>query len=377
MFCRLPYGIILTALFLVLGGTYCYAVTDPIVNAVDYANGLVKDASSVQEEYANYANTYTQSKIGELGDVNEVQKKTKKAKKIKDRYNKAQEKYNKAKALAEKAKEKKEALTKKADELKEKADELKKQYDDAMKKVEEAKNKVEEGKDKVEEGKTTLETAKENVSALKDTAEGTVSSAQDKASGTLGAAKEKAGISSPEETNTNEKISEAKILTSEATVADEQDTETSEELGEEADQISLPKTLLPSASNQALTAIEALTSEQEGVVTDVELPTTMATPQMMTTISADDVLELSEVENKDIVETTETMSEFNLEEQLLMSDQLKAKERKENAGPQLTIEDLRAELKAGDEAKLKALRESRRQSFGASKQAIKESADEK
>ena len=161
-------------------------------------------------------------------------------------------------------------------------------------------------------------------------------------------------------------------------VVDEQDSETSEEPGEEeTDQISSPKTLLPSESNQALTAIEALTSEQEGVVTDVVLPTAMTTPQMMTTISADEVLELSEVENKDVVEASEATSEFNLEEQLLMSDQLKAKERKENAGPQLTIEDLQAELKAGDEAKLKALRESRRQSFGASKQAIKESADEK
>ena len=66
---RLTYGMILAAVLIIFSSTPCYAPTDPIVNMIDYANGLVKQASSVQEEYANIANSYVQGKIGELGDV--------------------------------------------------------------------------------------------------------------------------------------------------------------------------------------------------------------------------------------------------------------------------------------------------------------------
>ena len=393
---RLTYGGILAALFLMFSSTLCYAPTDPVVNAIDYANGLVKDAGSIQEEYASYANTYVQGKIGELGDVNAVKKKADKAKKLKDQYNKAQEKYSKAKALADKAKEKKDALTKKANDLKSKAEDMKKKYDDAMKKVndikdkvedvkdkvedvkdkvEDVKDKVEDVKDKVEEGKAALENAKESAAALKESAAGAIDAAQDKVSGAIDTAKEKAGMSSEAETDVD-----GEALPDEAAVVSEENTEITEDniqedLSETAQTTPLPTT---SASDRALTAIQALTSNQEGVLTNIALPTTTASPQLMSTISADEVLELSETQDSEIVQAPEATSEFNLEEQLLMSDELKAKERKENAAPQLTVEALKKELKAGDEAKLKALRESRRQSFGlSSAKAVEENANEK
>ncbi len=379
---RLTYGGVLAAIFWAFSSTLCYAPTDPIVNAIDYANGLVKDASSIQEEYANYANTYVQGKIGELGDVNAIKKKTDKAKKLKDQYNKAQEKYSKAKALADKAKEKKEALTQKANELKAKAEDMKKKYDDAMKKVndikdkvEDVKDKVEDVKDKVEEGKAAFENAKESAAALKESAAGTIDAAQDKVSGAIDTAKEKAGMSAETETDVD-----GEALPDEAAAVSEGNTEVTEDniqkdLSEATQTTPLPTA---SASDRALTAIQALTSNQEGVVTNIALPTTTTSPQMISTISADEVLELSETQDSEIVQAPEATSDFNLEEQLLMSDELKAKERKENAAPQLTVEALKKELKAGDEAKLKALRESRRQSFGlSSAKAVEENANEK
>ena len=386
---RLTYGGVLAAIFWAFSSTLCYAPTDPIVNAIDYANGLVKDASSIQEEYANYANTYVQGKIGELGDVNAIKKKTDKAKKLKDQYNKAQEKYSKAKALADKAKEKKEALTQKANELKAKAEDMKKKYDDAMKKVndikdkvedvkdkvEDVKDKVEDVKDKVEEGKAAFENAKESAAALKESAAGTIDAAQDKVSGAIDTAKEKAGMSAETETDVD-----GEALPDEAAAVSEGNTEVTEDniqkdLSEATQTTPLPTA---SASDRALTAIQALTSNQEGVVTNIALPTTTTSPQMISTISADEVLELSETQDSEIVQAPEATSDFNLEEQLLMSDELKAKERKENAAPQLTVEALKKELKAGDEAKLKALRESRRQSFGLpSAKAVEENANEK
>ena len=372
---RLTYGGVLVAIFWAFSSTLCYAPTDPIVNAIDYANGLVKDASSIQEEYANYANTYVQGKIGELGDVNAIKKKTDKAKKLKDQYNKAQEKYSKAKALADKAKEKKEALTQKANELKAKAEDMKKKYDDAMKKVNDIKDKVEDVKDKVEEGKAAFENAKESAAALKESAAGTIDAAQDKVSGAIDTAKEKAGMSAETETDVD-----GEALPDEAAAVSEGNTEVTEDniqkdLSEATQTTPLPTA---SASDRALTAIQALTSNQEGVVTNIALPTTTTSPQMISTISADEVLELSETQDSEIVQAPEATSDFNLEEQLLMSDELKAKERKENAAPQLTVDALKKELKAGDEAKLKALRESRRQSFGlSSAKAVEENANEK
>ena len=374
---RLTYGVFLAVGFIINNSTFCYAVTDPLVNMIDHANGLVKDASSVQEEYANYANTYIQDKIGEFGDFNAVQKKLKKVEKIKERYTKAQEKYNKAKALAEKAKEKKEALTEKANKLKEKADEMKKEYDEAMREINDAKAKIEEAKDKVEEGKKALEEAKETVSTAKDAAKEAIDTAQNKASGAIDSAKEKAGISSEEEiTTTDEAGSEKEILVDGASIVEEKQDD---EALANKDITFLPEEegSLTSASDQALTAIQALTTGEDGVVTNISLPSATALPEMMTTISADEVLELSETQDNEVIEAPEATSQFNLEEQLRMSDQLKAKERRERASLQLTVEDLHKELKAGDEVNLKALKESRRQSFETSETAVKERSDEK
>ena len=382
MLSRLTYGVIFTAIMIIFSSSPCYAPTDWVVNTIDYANGLVKDASAIQEEYASYANTYIQGKVGELGDVNAVKKKTEKAKKIKDRYNKAQEKYSKAKALAEKAKEKKEALTKKAEELKAKADDLKKKYDDAMEKVneakekiDEAKEKVEEAKEKVEEGKEALANAKDSAEALKDTASGAVDAAQAKVSGTIDAAKEKAGMSPDAETKADAGVSAVEDQPGAAESVAEEDVEAEEGEIQEVITETTPRTS-PTSSEQALMAIQALATTQEGVSTDIVMPTTTASPQMISSISADEVLELREIQDTAVAQVPEATSKFNLEEQLLMSDELKAKERKENAAPQLTVEALKKELKAGDEAKLKSLRESRRQSFGSSSKAVKENANE-
>lgn len=359
---------LLAAALLFLSSRPCYAPTDWVVNTLDYANGLVKDASEVQEEYAGYANTYIQGKVGELGDVNAAKKKTEKARKIKERADKYKQKAEKMKALADKAKEKKAALQEKAKKLQDKADKLKQKYEAAQEKIRQAKDKVNEVKDKVDDVKDKYDQAKDAVNDARskiDEAQETVSGLKDAAGGALDAAKAKAGLENDAEALENVAAENEQLSAAEA-----------ENLVSEPDApITAVRAVSPLQRENAVSALRELAAEDAAVVTEVALPSVRAADSLNTELSADEVLKLAETPDAEVA-AAETISEFNLEEQLLMSDRLKAEKRAETAAPKLSNEELRSRLKAGDDAKLEALRQSRRKSFSLAPAAVKEVGDE-
>ncbi len=346
------YGIALT-LALVLTSGPCYAPTDWVVNTIDYANGLVKDAGSVQEEYAGYANQYIQNKTGSLGDVNAAKKKKDKAKKLKDRADKYKAKAKKMKALADKAKEKKAALEAEAKKLQDKADEIKEKYDAAKAKIDEAKDKYNEVKDKVDEAKDKYNEVKDKVDEAKDK----INEAKETASGLKDAAKAKAGLESG-----------AAVEEMPGTIS-AQDVEQTPLAPEPQVTPLLPQT-------DTVTALQELTAADAAVTTEIAVPSLTPADGLTTELSVDEVVELADTPAADVAAVAEPLSEFNLEEQLLMADQLKAKQREETAAPKLSNEELRGRLRAGDEAKLESLRQSRRRTFGSAPAALKEIADE-
>ena len=359
----------------IFSGRPCYAPTDWVVNTLDYANGLVKDASAVQEEYAGYANTYIQGKVGELGDVNAAKKKTEKAKKLKDTAAKYKEKAKKVQALADKAKEKKAALQEKADKLQEKADRIKQKYEAAQAEISKARDKINDVKDKVDEAKDKIDDAKDMYDQAKNTvdmakdemnqAQEAVSGLKETTAGTLGTAG--AAVDAAQEKNDLEAFSAAEDEGSPD--AEEDVTYVEPEKGISAVSAVTP---IQAMKPNAAAALQELTTVDNAVVTDISLPVMTAREGLNTELSADDVLKMAETPDNEIAAAAETVSEFNLEEQLLMADRLKAKERAENAAPKLSNEELRGRLRAGDEAKLEALRQSRRKSFGTAPAAVKE-----
>lgn len=360
---RLTYGMILGAAFILLSSTPCYAPTDWIVNAIDYANGLVKEASSVQEEYASYANNYVQGKIGSLGDVNSLKKKADKAKKLQDKYNKVKENYNKVKALADKAQEKKDALTKKMNDLKDKAEDIRKKYEDAKKKVEDVKDKIDEAKDKVEDIKDKVDDVKDKIDEVKDK----VDEAKDK----IDEVKDKVNNDTEKDNENNDNTEDA--LESQETPEAIETTPIEQNFTD----ISTERNFGISPQMQAATTMQALTSTENAVITNITLPVAVSEAQMETPLSAEEVLELSEVSDEETAAAMSPISNLSLEEQLLMSDQLKAQQRQKQATAVLTQEQLQTELKAIDDAKLKTLRESRRQSFNGQSNITKEAANVK
>lgn len=328
---RLTYGIILAALFLCFSSTSCYAPTDWIVNTVDFANGLVKDASSVQEEYANYANNYLQSKIGSFGDFNSLVKSQTKLEKIQERYKTAQARYEKAKALAAKVTEKKAVLQERANKLKETADKIKAEYEEEKKKIEEIKNEAQKAKKELEE-------ATEKASELKDL---TVES--------VDTIKEKSGMLSEDKNNTTTDVSQNVDMTKqEVPVA-----------------ASIIQDTSKSAQNQTLINIEALATEDKGITTDVSLSVAPST-NLMTTISAEEVVKASEEPEERTLQHPEAVSQFNLKEQILMSDRTVLNPQKESG---LETVEIEGSLK-------KPFQGSSRQSFKAIQGVTEEAANE-
>ncbi len=308
---RLTYGMILAALFLSFSSSPCYAPTDWVVNAVDFANGLVKDASSVQEEYAGYANSYLQSKVGNLGDVNSLAKKTQKISKIQERYKEAQARYEKVKALAEKVSEKKAVLQERANELKKTADKIKQEYEEEKKKIEEIKKEAQKAKEEFEE-------VKEDAAGLKDlVAEG------------VEEAKEKSGLSSEAKESGATKIEEDTNL-----------------VGSEEKPSSAQQETTISKQNQTVTTIESLAVEDKGITTEISLPVAPST-DLVTAISAAEVSEAREEQEKEPTPQPEAISKFNLEEQILMSNQAILKPQDKSATNRLKIKDTPTKLLQG------------------------------
>lgn len=369
---RLTFGIILTML-LTMFGRPCYAPTDWVVNAMDYANGLVKDGSSVVEEYSSYANIDIQGKMGQMGDFNAAKKSADKVKKIKERADKGQQKLKKLKALRDKAQEKKAALEKSVKAAKDKADSLKAKYEEAKSKIDEAKDKINEAKDKIDQAKDKINEVKDKVDEVKDKVN-EVKDKVDEVKDKVDEVKDKVDeVQGEEDADTSEENTEGE----ENADTSEEDTESRETEETDISASDNQPQLTPigiKTKIDAAAAMQNLTTTDGAVTTEITLPIVETSQLMETSISAAEVQELAEDSDADIA-AEEVSSEFNLEEQLLMSDQLKAKERAEKAAPLLSNEELRNRLKEGDIAKLESLRQSRRQSFGV-KAAAKESTDE-
>lgn len=344
---------------LVWGVRNAAAITDYAINLIDKGTEYVEQVGQVQEDVSSQMSEYMNAKVGIPGDAKAVQKAADKAQRIKEKAEKYQAKAEKMQKKLEKAKEKAAAVKAEKDKLQAKADKIKAEYqkardkvnkakakiDEAKAKVEEVKSKVDEAKEKVSEIKSDINDIKEGAAAIKGAAEAKIAEAKEKVSGSDG------GAGSEEENMT-------KATADEAEPTDEK-YEEPEEKAEVAEQTSEAVARPLSIKADALSALNTLIQEnavQTEVNAEIPVPEDLAVGSVLT---PQEILSKAEDIKIDTPEKTELSSSYDLREQLKMMDAAKAKELSEQRPKHISQEELEGKLKAGDEAKLNALRAAR------------------
>lgn len=337
------------------------AITDYAVNLIDKGTEYVEQVGQVQEDITSQVSEYMNVKIGIPGDAKKIQKATEKAQRIKEKADKYQAKVEKLEKKAAKAKEKAAAIKAEKDKLKAKADKIKAQYQKAKAKIDEVKSKVDEVKgeidkakqqyedikNKVDEVKDGINDIKEGAEALKDVAEAKLDEVKDKIPG-----QEEEIV---DETTEDGELKESDVESEEKTEMSEQEAEP--EVNKAEPEVNKAKLTKPKADT--LSAIHRVLQKndiQMAVNPTVVTPEAVVMPQMVT---PEEVLKGAENVKLNTPEKVEYSSEYDLQEQLKMLDAAKAQELSENTPKHISDEEFRGQLKAGDEAKLEALRAGR------------------
>lgn len=362
--------IVLSLLFfgsLGLGAKNAAAISDYAINIIDKGTEYVEQVGQVQEDVNSQMNEYMNVKVGIPGDAKQLQKAADKAERIKTKADKYQAKAEKMKKKMNKAKEKMAAVKAEKDKLQAKADKIKAEYQKAQEKVKQAKAKIDEAKAKIDDVKGEIDKAKQQYEDVK----GKVDEA-------------KAGLNDIKEGAAALKdAAQAKLDEARAKIPGQDDEEINEEentaSSEEGENETAPSELMENVSETAGVAEAEVTASvqmplnqadtlsalndvlQEGsiqtTVEPIAVPDALPMPQMLT---PDEVVQKAEEIKLDSPEKAEYSSQFDLQEQLKMLDAAKAKELSENTPKHISQEELRGQLKAGDDAKLEALRASRR-----------------
>lgn len=354
-----------------------YAVTDPVVNIIDKGTEYINQVGQVQEDVNSQMNEYMNVKVGIPGDAKSLQKAADKAQRIKTKAEKYQAKAEKMQKKIEKAKEKAAAIKAEKDKLQAKANKIKAEYQKAQEKVNKAKEKIAEAKakvdevkgeidkakqqyedvkGKVEEAKAGLNDIKEGASALKDAAQAKLDEARSKIPGQDEAAGEA-------ESGSEEMLPDAEDNMPDETVSADTAV-TGEPIAENAEGQAAVAVLRRMPVNKAdtLSALNTVLQEnsvQTAVTEAVAVPDTGVLPQMLT---PREVMQKAEEVKLDTPEKAEHSSPLDIQEQLKMLDAAKARELSESTPKHISQKELRGQLKAGDDAKLEALRASRRDS---------------
>lgn len=362
--------IVLSLLFLgslSLSAKNAAAISDYAINIIDKGTEYVEQVGQVQEDVNSQMNEYMNVKVGIPGDAKQLQKAADKAERIKTKADKYQAKAEKMNKKMNKAKEKMAAVKAEKDKLQAKADKIKAEYQKAQEKVKQAKAKIDEAKAKIDDVKGEIDKAKQQYEDVK----GKVDEA-------------KAGLNDIKEGAAALKdAAQAKLDEARAKIPGQDDEEINEEentaSSEEGENETAPSELMENVSETAGVAEAEVTASvqmplnqadtlsalndvlQEGsiqtTVEPIAVPDALPLPQMLT---PDEVVQKAEEIKLDSPEKAEYSSQFDLQEQLKMLDAAKAKELSENTPKHISQEELRGQLKAGDDAKLEALRASRR-----------------
>lgn len=341
------------------GARNAAAITDYAINLIDKGTEYVEQVGQVQEDVASQMSEYMNVKVGIPGDAKAVQKAAEKAQRIKEKAEKYQAKAEKMQKKMEKAKEKAAAVKAEKDKLQAKADKIKAEYQKAQDKVNKAKAKIAEAKAKAEEIKSKVDDAKaqidevksgindikEGAAAIKGAAEAKLDEAKEKISGSDD------GASAEEEYAADAAADETEPADENAEEADTADAAAEPSSGAAATPVSVKA--------DTLSALNGMMREN---AVRTEVGAAIALPENLNAAAAltpQEVLSRAEEIKVDTPEKAELSSPYDLQEQLKMMDEAKAKELSEQRPKYISQEELEGLLKAGDEAKLEALRAGR------------------
>lgn len=373
--------VVLSFLFLgILGWSVkdAAAISDYAINIIDKGTEYVEQVGQVQRDVSSQMSEYMNIKVGIPGDAKMVQKAADKAQRIKNKADKYQAKAEKMKKKMDKAKEKAAAIKAEKDKLQAKADKIKEQYQKAQEKVAKAKAEIAKAKAKADEVKGEIDKAKQQYEDIKGQVEEVkagINDIKDGAAALKDAAQSKLDDARGQIPGQGDEAEQS----GEPVFADAEDIEPVENMNaENAEKAEAEIQAAPVSQADKLSALSSVLQENgvhTAVETAVAVPDAAAMPQ---TLTPEEVLQKAEEVKLDSPEKTEYSSPLDLEEQLKMLDAAKAKELSESAPQHISDEELRGQLKAGDDAKLEALRTSRsatRKSFERSLNNPKGEAD--
>lgn len=282
-----------------------YASTDYLEVGLEVANGVVTKVGEVQEEITSNINKIIAEKMAKIaGDYMQMKKKLKKAERIKERMERAKERLERIKKRAEKFKKRRETLMKKAAKLQEKVAKIQERYNEAKTRVEEKVAEVQKGvaelKEKADEAKALIEEGKEKVS---DGAE-FIKEAKTSINDVVGMAE---GIKNEAESKLNELNSDINNIRNKVKSS----------LPVSYDSVN-HVAVMPDADNIGELAMQT--------ATDVELADSIDVDAVLkTSVSADEIMELSEIGDVEAIEAATKIGQVNIQDQLQNLNKSKAK----------------------------------------------------
>ena len=294
---------------LILFSKLSYASTDYLEVGVEVANGIVTKAGKVQEEIASTINGFISEKMSKIaGDYMQMKKKLKKVERTKERMEKIKERQERIKERADKFKKRKNILMKKNAKLQEQVEKIQKKYNKAKdaveKQVAEVQKDVAELKEKADEAKVLIEDSKEIVG---DSAE-FVKNAHAKIDNAVDMAEEIKMSAENKLNNLNTDISN---------VRKQAEVSPPVSLGN----VNYP-VVMPDADNIGELAQETATDVE--FVNDIDVDVEAL---LKTSVSADEIMELSEIDDVEAYGIATEIGQVNIQDQLQNLNKSKAKNK--------------------------------------------------